>query len=231
MTTTLITGANKGLGRETARRLLEAGHDVWIGARDPDAGAAAARDLGARHVALDVTSQASVDAAAATLAAAGGLDVLVNNAGIADGMGVPFPRTDLAAMSRILETNVVGPARVTIAVWDLLQASPAPVVVNVSSSLASLTLATDPARQEHGYLPMAYPASKAALNMLTVKLAQELPRARVTAVNPGFTATDLNDHAGHLTVEEGAEPIVRAALLGPGDPTGTFMEAAGPLPW
>ncbi|WP_022930376.1 SDR family NAD(P)-dependent oxidoreductase [Patulibacter americanus] len=232
MTTSLITGGNKGLGRETARRLHAAGHDVWIGARDEQAGRATADELGVRFVALDVTRQDTIDAAVATIAAAGGLDVLVNNAAIADGMATPFVDTDVAAMNAIMDTNVLGPMRLAIACWPLLQASPAPVVVNVSSSLGSLGRSTtDPELFEHGYLPVAYPASKAALNMVTVKLARALPRARVNAVNPGFSATDLNDHLGPLTVEVGVEPIVQAALLGPDGPTGTFFEAEGVVAW
>jgi NAD(P)-dependent dehydrogenase (short-subunit alcohol dehydrogenase family) len=231
MTTTLITGGNKGLGRETARRLHDAGHDVWIGARDERAGRAAADELGVRFVHLDVTRQDTVDAAARTLADAGGLDVLVNNAGVADAMDTAFQDTDLTQMAGLFDTNVLGPVRVTTACWSLLQASPAPVVVNVSSSLASLALSLQPGRIEQAYLPVAYPASKAALNMITIKLAAGFPRARVNAVNPGYTATDLNGHQGTLSVEEGAEAIVRAALLGPDGPTATFFETDGELPW
>jgi NAD(P)-dependent dehydrogenase (short-subunit alcohol dehydrogenase family) len=232
MTTSLITGGNKGLGRETARRLRDAGHDVWIGARNAQAGRQTADELGVRHVVLDVTQQDSIDAAVRTLSAAGGLDVLVNNAAIADGMDTPFVDTDVAAMAAIMDTNVLGPVRLTVACWPLLQASRAPVVVNVSSSLGSLARSTtDPELFEHGYLPVAYPASKAALNMVTVKLARALPRARVNAVNPGFSATDLNDHRGALTVEVGVEAIVQAALLGSEGPTGTFFEAEGVVAW
>jgi NAD(P)-dependent dehydrogenase (short-subunit alcohol dehydrogenase family) len=229
MTTTLITGANKGLGRETARRLVEAGHEVWLGARDTAAGEAAAAAVGARFVALDVTDDASVAGAVATISAAGGLDVLVNNAGISGGFA-PTLETDLEEARATFETNVIGVLRVTLAFAPLLQRAPAPVIVNVSSGLGSLALAADDG--EHAaYAPPAYPATKAALNILTLKLARALPDARVNAVAPGFTATDLNDHRGPQTVEEGAEAIVRAACLGPDGPTGTFFDRAGAMPW
>lgn len=180
---------------------------------------------------LDVTDQGSVDAAARTVEQAGGLDVLVNNAGIVDGLDIPFEKTDVAAMAAILDTNVLGPMRATLGLWPLLQASPAPVIVNVSSSLGSLGIATDREQPQYAYAPVAYPASKAALNMLTVKLAYAFPRAHVVAVNPGFTATALNDHTGTRTVEDGATVIVEAAQGRTGHPNGSFVEDAGVVPW
>ncbi len=229
MTTALVTGANKGLGLETARGLLAAGHDVWIGARDPARGKAAADALGAHLVALDVTDQASVDAAVTRIAAAGGLDVLVNNAGIANES--PPTDTDLDAALAMFATNVVGVLRVTQAFVPLLERSARPVVVNVSSALGSLGRSSQPDTHEGAYAPIAYAASKAALNLATLKLARALPAARVNAVTPGLTATDLNDHRGTRTAAEGARVIVRAALLGPDGPTGTFFDAEGPVAW
>jgi len=228
MSTILITGANKGLGREAARRLVDLGHDVWVGARDETAGRAAADDLGGRFVRLDVTDDASVAAAHDVVAAAGGLDVLVNNAGIS-GANRAVLDTVPDEMTAILATNVVGPARVTLAFRDLLDASDAPVVVNVSSTLASLALAT--ASDGGGYDGLDYPTSKAAVNMVTAKLAGALPRYRVNAVCPGYTATDLNDFAGVRTVEQGATAIVQAATLGADGPTGTFFDEEGPIAW
>lgn len=227
MPITLITGANKGLGRETARRLLAEGHDVWLGARDAERGQEAADALGGRFVQLDVTDDVSVRAAADTVAAAGGLDVLINNAGLGDAWQ-GFAEADLAVSAAVLQANVLGPIRVTQAFLPLLRASAAPVVVNVSSSLGSLARTVEPANQEAQYPGVAYSASKAALNMLTVKLAHAFPEARVTAVNPGYTATDLTEHQGVLTVEEGAEAIIAAALR---EQPARFVEAAGPLPW
>jgi NAD(P)-dependent dehydrogenase (short-subunit alcohol dehydrogenase family) len=231
MTTTLITGANQGLGRETARRLIAAGHDVWLGARDPEAGRAAAGELGGRFLALDVTDDASVAAARRAIEAAGGLDVLVNNAGISGGALRPVLETDFGAMAAIYATNVIGVARVTLAFADLLSRSRSPVVVNVSSYLGSLARTAEPGTGSHAADGLDYPASKAALNLLTLKLAHALPRFRVNAVAPGFTATALNGFTGPRTVEQSAEVIVRAALLGADGPTGTFFDESGPVAW
>jgi NAD(P)-dependent dehydrogenase (short-subunit alcohol dehydrogenase family) len=235
MTTTLITGANKGLGRETARQLLAAGHDVWIGARDEERGRAAAAELGARFVRVDVTDDASVAEAAATVGAAGGLDVLVNNAGVEPrlaGNAIPTPLDESAAdVRRMFETNAFGVIRVTQAFLPLLQRSAAPVVVNVSSGLGSLAMLADPAGFTHFYGAVGYPASKAVVNAITIQYAKAFPGIRINAVEPGFTNTDLNGRTGTQTVEEGAANIVRMALVAPDGPTGTFVSARGSLPW
>ncbi|WP_433142947.1 SDR family NAD(P)-dependent oxidoreductase [Actinomadura nitritigenes] len=235
MTTTLITGANKGLGHETARRLIAAGHTVYIGSRDPERGRRAAAELGARAVVLDVTDDASVEAAAKAIEADGGLDVLVNNAGIEARLpdnGVPGA-ADVTAdqMRTVFETNVFGVVRVTHAFLPLLRRSEAPVIVNVSSGLASLAGAGDPASPAYAYPGVAYPASKAAVNMVTVQFAKAFPEMRINAVEPGFTATDLNGRTGTQTVEEGAEIIVRMARVAPDGPTGGYFDAEGRLPW
>jgi NAD(P)-dependent dehydrogenase (short-subunit alcohol dehydrogenase family) len=231
MTITLITGANKGLGRETARRLLVAGHTVWIGARDPERGPAVAVDLGARFVQLDVTDDDSVAAAAATVEREHGvLDVLINNAGIA-GRRVPVADVTVDDVRRVYETNVFGPVRVIQTFVPLLLRSSKPVVVNVSSGMGSLALTTDPERLESTIIGLAYPSSKTALNMLTSQYAKAYPQMRVNAVDPGYTATDLNGHRGSKTVEEGAEAIVRAAQLGPDDATGAFLDDQRQVPW
>jgi NAD(P)-dependent dehydrogenase (short-subunit alcohol dehydrogenase family) len=230
MTTTLITGANKGLGRETARRLLADGHDVWIAARDAERGRAAAEALGARSVVLDVLVDGSVAAAAERVAAEGGLDVLINNAGIA-GRFVSVAETTPADVERILATNVLGIVRVTQAFVPLLDRSNNPVIVNVSSGMGSLGITTDPSRLESTLVGLGYPASKSAVNMLTSQYAKALPGMRVNAVDPGYTATDLNGHRGTQTVEEGAEVIVRMAKLDASGPTGTFVDARGAVPW
>ena len=235
MTTSLITGANKGLGRETARRLIEAGHTVHVGSRDPERGRRAAAELGARHVVIDVTDDASVAAAVRTIEADGGLDVLVNNAGIegrTDGNGIVLPADETVDTLRpLFETNVFGTLRVTHAFLPLLRRSPAPVVVNVSSGLGSMGLVTDPTTPAYGYPGIAYPASKTAVNMLTVQYAKAFPELRINSVEPGFTRTDLNGNTGVQTVEQGAEIIVRMALIGPEGPTGGYFSAEGPLPW
>jgi len=228
MSSVLITGANKGLGHETARQLVLAGHTVWLGSRDLARGEEAADRLGARAVQLDVTSDASVAAAAETV---GELDVLVNNAGIAPEwtesgvVGAAELTADL--MRETFEVNLFGMVRVLHAFLPLLQRSAAPVVVNVSSRLASLATAA----AGSGYPGVAYPVSKAAVNMVTVQYAKAFPDMRINAVEPGFTATDLNRGAGRQTVEQGAEIIVRMAQIGPDGPTGGYFDAEGPLPW
>jgi NAD(P)-dependent dehydrogenase (short-subunit alcohol dehydrogenase family) len=227
MTTTLITGANKGLGRETARRLLAEGHDVWIGARDPERGSAAADELGARFVQLDVTDDASVAAAAQTV---GELDVLVNNAGISGGH-VPVSEVTPADLERVFATNVLGLVRVTQTFVPLLERSANPVIVNVSSGMGSLWLTTDPFRVESTLVGLAYPASKAAVNMLSSQYAKALPGMRVNAVDPGYTATDFNQQRGFKTVEQGAEAIVRMATIDASGPTGAFVDDRGSVPW
>jgi NAD(P)-dependent dehydrogenase (short-subunit alcohol dehydrogenase family) len=235
MTATLITGANKGLGFETAGRLIAVGHTVYIGSRDAERGRRAAEQLGARMILLDVTDDESVAAAAKTIEANGGLDVLVNNAGIEgyapDGRVIGAAEVTADSMRTLFETNVFGVVRVTHAFLPLLQRSAAPVVVNVSSGLASMSRVTNPGRPGYAYPGVAYPASKAAVNMITVQYAKAFPSIRINAVEPGYTATDLNRHAGTQTVEQGAEIIVQMAQTGPDGPTGGYFDAAGPLPW
>ncbi|MEV5849730.1 SDR family oxidoreductase [Streptomyces sp. NPDC048179] len=235
MTTTLITGANKGIGYETARQLIAAGHTVYVGARDAERGRRAAEELGARFVLLDVTDDASVEAAAKTVAADGGLDVLINNAGIESRTpdnSVPTAETVTADLMRnTFETNVFGVVRVLHAFLPLLQRSAAPVVVNVSSGLASLTALSDPDHPAHFYPGIAYPTSKTAVNMLTVQFAKAFPALRINSVEPGFTKTDLNGNTGTQTVEQGAEIIVRMAQIGPDGPTGGYFDVNGRLPW
>ncbi|WP_131740063.1 SDR family NAD(P)-dependent oxidoreductase [Actinomadura roseirufa] len=231
MTTTLITGANKGLGHETARRLVAAGHTVYVGSRDAGRGRRAAERLGARPLVLDVTDDASVAAAVRAVEEdGGGLDVLVNNAGVE---GDPAGAADVTAdlFREIFETNVFGVVRVTHAFLPLLRRSKTPVVVNVSSALASKTLVGAPDTSMYAYPGVAYPASKAAVNMITVQFAKAFPEMRVNAVEPGFTATDLNGHRGTQTVERGAEIIVRMAQVRPDGPTGGYFDIHGFLPW
>jgi NAD(P)-dependent dehydrogenase (short-subunit alcohol dehydrogenase family) len=235
MTTTLITGANKGLGKETARQLIAAGHTVYVGARDEARGLAAADELGARFVRLDVTDDASVAAARRRVEADGGLDVLVNNAGIEPrltGNVIPTPADETAELVQAtFATNVFGLVRVTHAFLPLLQKSAAPVIVNLSSGLGSLADLSDPDSYTHFYPGLSYPASKATVNALTVQYAKAYPGIRVNAVDPGYTSTDLNGRAGTQTVEEGAAIIVTMAQAAPDGPTGTFVSAHGTVQW
>ncbi|MCP9272511.1 SDR family NAD(P)-dependent oxidoreductase [Mycolicibacterium arenosum] len=235
MTTTLITGANKGLGYETARQLIAAGHTVYLGCRDEQRGQSAADQLGARLVHLDVTDGASVSAAVRFIDERGGLDVLVNNAGV-EGRGEHNSIIDAASATAetvraVFDTNVFGVVRVTHEFLPLLQRSSAPVMVNVSSSLGSFNLAGSPDSPTYLYPGVAYPASKAALNMITIQLAKQFPTMRINAVEPGYTDTDLNGHTGTQTVQEGARIIVEMAQTAPDGPTGGYYSTHGPIPW
>ncbi|MFC3739224.1 SDR family NAD(P)-dependent oxidoreductase [Paractinoplanes deccanensis] len=224
MTITFVTGANKGLGHETARRLIALGHTVVIGARNPVLGAAAARELGARFVAIDVTDDASVAAAAEDVERhEGHVDVLINNAGVHGPIGDP---SDLAAADvlDVLNVNVAGVVRTTTAFLPLLRRSDDPVIVNVSSGMGSLELTRDPARAESKVVAPAYTSSKAALTMLTSQYAKALPDVRINAADPGYTATDFNNHSGPQTVTEGTDAIVALATEGPGHGSGRFVD-------
>ncbi len=226
----LITGANKSLGYATAKALIAAGHKVWIGARDPGRGETAAAELGGRFVQIDVLDDASVAAARETIAAAGGLDVLVNNAGIL-GSHKSVTETTAEDVRHVFETNVFGVVRVTQVFLPLLEASDAPVIVNVSSGMGSLGRTTDPERIESSIVGLPYQSSKSALNMITNQYAKAFPGMRINAVDPGYTATDFNAHSGPQSVEEGAEIIIRAAQFGPDGPTGAYLDREGVVPW
>ena len=230
MTTTLITGANKGLGYETARRLIEAGHTVWMGARDAARGQQAADALGGRFVQLDVTSDASVVGAADKVAAAGGLDVLINNAGIS---GPHSQATELTAADAlaVYDTNVVSIVRMISAFVPVLRASSAPTIVNVTSGLGSFALVHDPERIESKINAPLYTSSKSAVTMLTVQYARAFPEMRINAADPGYTATDFNGNNGTQTVQEGTDAIVDLATRGGRGPSGTFIDRSGVAPF
>lgn len=227
MTITLITGANKGIGFETARQLVALGHVVYIGARDPERGRQAADALGARFVQLDVTDDASVRAALATIAARESrLDVLIHNAGI-----LPT-ELDGATALRAFDTNAVGIVRVTEAALPLLRRGEKPTVITVSSSAGSFWAVTTPERPEFG-LPLAlYSASKAAATMLTVQYAKAHPGITFTAVEPGTAATDMTAAFGvGRPAEESARVVVRLVALGADGVSGTLQDEHGILPW
>ena len=226
MTTTLITGANKGLGRETARRLIEAGHTVWMGSRDEIRGREAADSLGGTFVHLDVTDDSSVLAAANLIAAAGGLDVLINNAGMA-GPLVPAAELTAAVAAAVYGTNVVGIVRTTQAFLPLLLESEAPTIVNVSSGLGSFESVHDNERIESQVVAPLYNSSKSAVTMLTVQYAKAFPQMRINAADPGYTATDLNGQQGTQTVREGTDAIVELACRGSAGASGTFIDRFG----
>ena len=228
MTVTLITGANKGIGFETAKQLLELGHTVYVGARDVERGEKAAAELGARFVQLDVTDDASVSRALATVdAAEGRLDVLVHNAGVLGAGAVDGPRA-----LEVFDINAVGIVRVTEAALPLLHKSDNPTVVTVSSSMGSFWAVNNPDRPESTLPLTLYAASKAAATMLTVQYAKSQPGIKFNAVEPGATATDMTAAFGiGRPAAESARIVVRLATLGPDGPTGTLQDENGDLPW
>jgi NAD(P)-dependent dehydrogenase (short-subunit alcohol dehydrogenase family) len=238
----LVTGANKGIGRETARRLAALGMTVLVGARDRERGESSVASLrvavpSARIelLQLDVANDDSVAAASRDVAGRfGRLDVLVNNAGIALDGGPPSKQS-LAAMRTMFGTNFFGTVAVTQAFLPLLLGSPAGRIVNVTSSLGSLGLASNPETNVAKQLAyFGYSATKTALNQLTVRLASELGAGSTLKINsacPGYVATDLNRHSGPRTVEQGAEIIVKLSILGPDGPSGGVYDDAGPVPW
>jgi len=230
MTTTLITGANKSLGYETARRLIDAGHTVWMAARDTERGQQAADALGGRFVQLDVTDDASIAAAAATIAAAGGIDVLINNAGVIGPRVEPHELSAADALS-VFDTNVFGIIRMTSAFVPILRESSAPAIINVTSGLGSFDFVHDPSRVESGIVAPLYTSSKSAVTMLTVQYAKAFPDIRVNAADPGYTATDFNGHRGTQTVTEGTDAIVALATQGADGATGTFTNRDGIAPF
>ncbi len=250
-TIALITGANKGIGLETARQLGARGITVLAGARDEERGRQAERELRevlgdageVRFVPLDVTDPESVKQAADWIDKEyGHLDILVNNAGMAG--GGPPSETDLDAMREVYETNVFGVIMVTNAMLPLLRRAPAARIVNVSSEVGSITSMTDPA-SPLAQMPagLAYPSSKATLNMITAMYAKELRDSpiKVNAANPGYTKTDLNRNTGFRSVAEGAEASVHLATLGADGPSGILWghlwtaggadSDYGALPW
>ncbi|GAA3864105.1 SDR family oxidoreductase [Streptomyces sedi] len=241
--TALVTGANKGIGLETARQLAEAGYTVWIGSRDPDQGRAAAETLSThgeiRVVVLDVTDENSVHSAAAEIGAAHeSLDVLVNNAAVAkvEGEGPPSA-VSLETVREDLEVNFFGPLRVTQAFLPLIKESPEGRIVNVSSKMASLSPLDDPESiqraAQRAFPVFAYPVSKTALNSLTGWLAAELADTpiKVNSVCPGANKTDMNSDPSGQHPSEGAKVAVHAATLHADGPTGSFFDIDGPAPW
>jgi NAD(P)-dependent dehydrogenase (short-subunit alcohol dehydrogenase family) len=234
----LVTGANKGIGKEIARQLGAQGLTVLVGARDLRRGEEAAAELKAsgansHAVRLDVTDEASIAEAARRIEEEfGGLDVLVNNAAIAQD-SVPPSQLDMATLRRTFETNVFGVVAVTQAMLPMLRKSSAGRIVNLSSGLASLAQNSDPNWAFDSVNLLAYNSSKTALNAVTVQFAKELRDTpiKVNAADPGYTATDMNGHSGTRTVEQGATAAVRLATLPDDGPTGSFFDEDGVVPW
>ncbi|MFC8489938.1 SDR family oxidoreductase [Streptomyces sp. NPDC057235] len=234
----LVTGANKGIGYEIAAGLGALGWSVGVGARNEERREAAvdklrAAGVDAFGVSLDVTDDASVTAAARLLEErAGRLDALVNNAAITGGHPQEPTTVDVNRVRAAVETNVIGVIRVTNALLPLLRRSPAPRIVNVSSSVGSLTLQTTPG-VDTGPISLAYTPSKTFLNAVTVQYAKELADTHVliNAVCPGFTATDLNGFRGVRTPRQGAAAAIRLATVEGNEPTGRFFSDEGEVPW
>ncbi|MGW5160095.1 SDR family oxidoreductase [Nonomuraea wenchangensis] len=229
----LVTGANKGIGKEIARLLADAGLIVYVGSRDAARGERAVEEIGgdARPLVLDVTDPASIASAASQVDT---LDILVNNAGISGEDRTP-DLEDVATFRRIYETNVFGVVAVTNAFLPALRRSAHPRIVNISSGTGSLTWATGPQFPHQGAYA-AYRSSKSALNALTVFYAHALAEdgVKVNALAPGLRRTDLNANAaaGGGDPAEAAAGAVRLALLADEGPSGQFLSWDGtPVPW
>jgi NAD(P)-dependent dehydrogenase (short-subunit alcohol dehydrogenase family) len=244
----LVTGANQGVGRRVAEELVANGACVLVGSRDLARGEAAAAEIGARATAiqLDVTDPASIAAAAETIRSRfGRLDLLVNNAGISNTRGGDRSPTQNAEASKastaslqeiraVWDVNVFGVLAVYQAMLPLLRESSEPRIVNVSSGVGSLTTNADPSYPYHSMFGPVYPASKAALNAMTLAMMIELESTniKINLVSPGYTSTNLNNFAGTESIEDGSREVVRVALLGPDGPTGTFTRWENTtIPW
>ncbi len=218
----LVSGANRGIGRETARQLAERGYDVIVTARDEEAARAAAGEIGARALQLDVSDPASIERAAAAVAEdPGSLDVLVNNAGIGSDFGVSGTEPDFDAIQRALDTNFFGAYRLSIALLPLLRRSEHARIVNVSSGMGAIN--------EMGGWSPGYRVSKAALNAMTRILATELEGdgVKVNSACPGLVATDMGDQFNATkSVEDGASGVVWLATLPDDGPSGGFFRDA-----
>jgi len=245
MKTVLITGANKSIGFETARQLLQQGYYVYLGCRDIGKGQEAVNQLqseglnNVEPIAIDVDSQESIQAARQILGEKTEvLDVLINNAGILGGMEQSPLTADIKVLKEIFDTNFFGVIAVTQAFIDLMRAAPAPRIVNVTSGLGSLTLHSDPSWKYYEVKAAGYVTSKAALNGYTIILAHNLRDTafKVNAVDPGYTATDFNHHSGPGTVQDAAARVVKAAVLAEDGLTGQFFSddnapETGISPW
>jgi NAD(P)-dependent dehydrogenase (short-subunit alcohol dehydrogenase family) len=235
----LITGANKGIGLETARQLAKAGYHIFLGCRDKQRGDEAVSLLhnegltDVELVLIDVVNEQSVQQAYDELAKRiDHLDVLINNAGILGDYAQPATNTSVDIFREVFEVNLFGVARVVRIFVPLMQNAPNPRIVNVTSDLGSLTLHSDPTWKHYEVKTAAYGPSKSALNNYTIALAYELKdKFRVNAVNPGYTKTDFNNNQGYKTIAEGAAPITKYAMIDKDGPTGGFFSDYGVSPW
>jgi NAD(P)-dependent dehydrogenase (short-subunit alcohol dehydrogenase family) len=240
-----ITGANRSIGFETARQLLQKGYYVYLGSREEQKGKEAVDMLrregfeNIEPIVIDVNDQASIKAAREALGKKTAvLDVLINNAGVSGGFPQTAMEADIEQLRQVFDINFYGVIGTTQAFMDLLQPSTAPRIVNVTSGLASLTLHNDPSWKYYPFKGAYYTPSKAAMNAYTIVLAYELRDTafKVNAVDPGFTATDFNHHQGTGTVQDAAARLVKAAMLEKDGPTGQFFSddnapGTGISPW
>lgn len=237
--TVLITGANKGIGYETARQLGAMGFTILLGTRNEEKGKEAAAGLvnegvNAHYILLDVTNQHTIEAAFKNIEEEfGSLDVLINNAGVSLERGISPSQLELSALKETFETNFFGMFAVTRAMLPLLKKSPCGRIVNLSSGLGSLILNSDPESEFARFNLLAYSSSKTAVNALTVMLAKEFKNTslKINSADPGYTATDLNRHSGYRSVEQAAGIVVRLATLPEDGPTGGFFDENGEVPW
>jgi NAD(P)-dependent dehydrogenase (short-subunit alcohol dehydrogenase family) len=237
--TVLITGANKGIGYETARQLGALGYKIWLGSRDVDRGAKATAALKAegrdvRVIVIDVTNDESIRAAAARVQQEDGfLDVLINNAGVLGDITKAPSEDPIPAIKEVYEVNVFGPIRVTQAFIPLLKASKRANIVMVSSGLGSLGWLSNPANANYRFNLLGYNTSKNALNGVMLVFSKELAQAgiKVNAADPGYTDTDFNGHTGNRTVEQAAKGVIELATLAEDGPTGGYFHDGSPVPW
>ncbi len=244
----LVTGANQGVGFQVAKELAANGVTVFVGSRKLERGEAAAKEIGAGATAIqiDVTDRASIDAAAETIRKQfGRLDLLVNNAAISNTNKGDLSLEEYFKISRasnapldevhaVWETNVFGALSVYQAMLPLLRESSDARIVNVSSGVGSMTTNADPNFAYRAYYGPIYPASKAAMNAMSLAMQIELEptNIKVNLVSPGFTKTNLNGYAGIESLEDGSREVVRVALLGPEGPSGTFTRwENAAIPW
>ncbi len=240
MKTVLITGANKGIGFETAKQMAQLGYFVYLGSRDKARGLDAVKELNEQGLSnvelieMDVTDIDSIKSARGELEnKIDALDVLINNAGISGGPSQNISKVDIENLKRVFETNFFGAVQTTQQFINLLKKSTNPVIVNVSSGLGSLAIHNSTQNPNYKIYD-AYSCSKTALNAFTVMLANELKDSgfKINSVSPGYTATDLNKFKGTLTIEQGARPIVKYAVLDNDGPTGKFFyQEKGEIPW
>ena len=245
MKTAFITGANKSIGFETARQLLQKGFYVYLGSRNLEKGLQAVEKLKAEVltkvevIQIDVTDANSVKNAREEVGKKTNvLDVLINNSGISGGMPQSALTASIDQFKDAYEINLYGAIRITQAFIDLLKKSPEPRIVMVSSSQGSITLHSDPTYKYYSHKGSVYLSSKAALNMYTVNLAYELrdTNFKINAVSPGFTKTDFNNNRGTGTVEDAGKRIVKYAMIDQNGPTGKFFcedtnPETGEIPW